>query len=302
MNWLIITILSYFIFATVSLLDKYLLTRHIPNPKVYAFYVGILGIWALVLIPFVNFLIPDFITITLSLLAGAIFTFFLYGYFSALNLFEASRVIPAIGGLSPLFSFGIIYIFSFGEEILSFFEIIAFLLLTLGSVLMMMEKEKFITLKSLQLSSIASLLGALSFVLSKYVFLAQPFWSGMIWIRIGAFLAALFFLFSKEVRKEVFLKRIGFKKNTATIFLLDQVMGAVANILYEWAVALVPLASLAIISALSGIQYVFLFIFITFLSFKSPQILKEKISKEILFQKIGAILLIGTGLAVLALK
>jgi hypothetical protein len=45
-----------------------------------------------------------------------------------------------------------------------------------------------------------------------------------------------------------------------------------------------------------------LLIFAVFLSFKFPHILKEEFSGKILFQKIFAILLIGVGLALLAIK
>jgi hypothetical protein len=43
-------------------------------------------------------------------------------------------------------------------------------------------------------------------------------------------------------------------------------------------------------------------IFAIILSFKLPKILKEEISREIIFQKVAAILLIGAGLILIALK
>ena len=157
MNWLLIAILSYLILAIVSLVDKYLLTRSIPNPKVYAFYVGILGILVLLIAPFIGFYIPKIPQIILSLLTGAIYIYALFWFFKSLYLFETSRIVPAIGGMTPLFSFGLVYIFSFGKEILSFSEIIAFVLLIFGSILITMRREKIITLKSLQFSALTAL-------------------------------------------------------------------------------------------------------------------------------------------------
>jgi len=78
-------------------------------------------------------------------------------------------------------------------------------------------------------------------------------------------------------------------------------LGAGANILQNWAIALAPLAFVAVISALQGVQYVFLLIFAVLLSLKSPQILKEEISRKILFQKVIAILLIAGGLTLLVI-
>jgi len=303
MLWLIVTISFYLILSIVFLVDKYLLTGPISNPQIYTFYIGISWILVLILIPFVDFYIPEISQIILSILAGAIFIYALFWLNKSLRLFEASRVIPAIGGLVPLFTFGLVYIFSFGKESLSFSEATAFILLVFGSILITLEKEKFINRKSLQISILAAFLFSLSLVLTKYVYLAQSFWSGFIWIRIGGFLMALcFFYFMPEIKEEIFKRKSTFKKKTIGIFLLNQAAGGGAAILQNWAIALAPLAYVAIINALQGIQYAFLLILTIFLSLKFPQILEEEISKKILIQKIFAILLIGIGLILLVFK
>jgi len=300
MLWLIVTISAYLILAIVFLVDKFLLTGPIPNPKIYTFYIGILGIFVLFIAPFINFYIPTIEQIILSLLAGALFIYGVFWLNKALKNYEPSRVIPAIGGLVPLFTFGWVYIF--GKESLSFLESIAFISLVFGTFLITFKKEKFINLKSFQISAITAFIFSLSFVLSKYVYLQQSFWNGFIWIRIGGVLMALGFLLTQEVKKGLFEIKMGFQKRTAGIFLLNQAMGAGANILQNWAIALAPLAFVPIINALQGIQYAVLFIFATFLSLKFPQFLKEEISRKILIQKLFAILLIGLGLALLALR
>jgi len=300
MLWLLVTISAYFLFAIVALGDKYLLAGP-PNPKSYSFYVGTLGILILVLIPFVDFSVPSLPQIFLCLLAGSIYILALFGLYAALENFEASRVVPAIGGLLPLFTFGLVYLASGGKEVLSGWEILAFILLLTGSVFITFKKGKLITSKSLQVSAASALLFALAFVLTKYVYLAQPFWSGFIWMRIGGFLIALCFLFTKEVKREIFERKFTFQKKTGTFFLFNQAIGAGAFILQNWAIALVPLGFLAFINALEGTKYVFLLIFAILISLKFPKVLKEEISRKILFQKILAILLIGSGLALLAL-
>lgn len=295
-----VAILAYFLFAVVALIDKYLLDESIPNPKVYSLYVGILGIWALTLIPFVDFLIPDLRQIFLALASGALFIFAVFWYSRGLRSFEASRIIPAIGGLTPLFVFGLTYFLgkeNFGEK-----EGLAFLLLVVGSVFIVFQREKIVTLKSFKISAISAFLFSLSFFFAKIVYSVQPFWSALIWMRLGGFLGALSFIFLKEVREEIFLKRFTFKKKTAGIFLLGQSLGAGASILQNWAIFLAPMIYLAIINALQGVQYFFLFAFATLISFKFPRLLKEEISKGAIAQKIFAILFIGLGLLLLILK
>lgn len=316
MFWFLITILSYFFSALAALGDKYLLKGPIPNPKVYAFYVGGLGVLAVFLIPLVDFLVPSSLDLILSLWAGAIYVWALFGFFSGLKHFEASRVVPAIGGFLPLFTFGLTYLFSGGKEVLSTNEVLAFILLISGGILVVSERDKstlgkdaglllskvkaLIISKSLRISVVTAFLFSLAFVLSKFVYESQTFWSGFIWMRIGGFLACLFFLFSKEVRREFSKGQVGFKPKTGIIFFSNQAVGGGAFLLQNWAIALVPLRLLAFVNALEGTKYVFLLIFTVFLSLKFPKILKERISKKILSQKLFAILLIGLGLILLA--
>ena len=219
MLWLIIATLAYFILAVIYLFDKYLLRGLIPNSKVFAFYVGILGGLSFILIPFVEFYVPEIKQVILALLAGSFFIYGLFWFYKGLRLFEASRIVPVVGGLSPLFSFGLIYLFSFGKATLSLSESIAFILLVCGSVFITLEKDKSpcrFFLRSgggFKLSALAAFSFSLSFVLTKYVYLVQSFWNGFIWMRIGGFLTAfVFFLFSlrlkkKFSRKESVLKR-----------------------------------------------------------------------------------------------
>ena len=103
MSWLIIVVSSYFIFALVALVDRHLLIG-VPNSKTYAFYVGILSGWAILLFLFIGFYIPSYIDILFSLLAGFIFIFSILALYEGLENFEASRIIPAFGGFLPIFT------------------------------------------------------------------------------------------------------------------------------------------------------------------------------------------------------
>lgn len=298
MLWLIITIFAYLFSAIASLFDKYLLKGLIPGPKIYAFYVGFLGILSLLLIPF-GFMIPPFGQIILSLASGALWIVSLLFFFKAVKLFELSRIVPGVGSLTPIFVLGLTFIFT--KQGLGFYQLLAFLFLLAGSFLISWEGNKFNS-KSLQLSFISAFLFSLAYFSSKIVYDSQPFLSGFIWMRIGGFIAAIFLLFSKEVREELFKNRASFKTNISGLFLLGQTMGAGGFILQSFAIKLAPLNSLAFINALEGIKYLFLLILTGFISVKFPQIMKEKISPKIIRQKIISLFFIGTGLLILFLK
>lgn len=303
MLWLSVAIFAYFLLALVFLVDKYLLVGPIPNPRVYAFYIGILQALVFLLIPFVDFLFLGFFYVFLGLASGVFFILALFWFYKGLQVFEPSRIVPAMGGLMPIFTFCLVYAFSGGEQILKNQEFLAFLFLIAGSVLITSEKKK-ISLESLKVAAIAAFFFAVYTVLAKYVYLVQPFWSGFIWIRAGSLLAGLvsFFLFSDEIKAQFFKKKKSSSAKSTVIFLANQAVGAGGNVLQSWALALAPLVYVSLVNALVGLQYVFLLIFAVILSLKFPQILKEEVSKETILQKMVALLLIGGGLAVLALK
>ncbi len=301
MSWLLIVILSYFLFSIVSVGDKYILKGPV-NSSTYTFYIGILGILSLLLIPFTGFFVPDLDQILLCFLAGIVYLFANFFFLKGLERFEASRMIPSIGGALPLFIFVLVYLLSGGKEVLNLPEILSFVLLISGSVFISIEPGKKISLKSFEIASIAGIFYAFSFILSKYVYLAQPFWNGFLWIRITTFIVALSFLLAKDVRSKLSLKESKFNARTGTLFIFIQIMGAGGFILQNLAVNIAGLSYLSLINALQGVQYFFLFIFATFISLKFPQIIKEKISRTIITQKIFSILVIIAGLAILALK
>jgi hypothetical protein len=116
---------------------------------------------------------------------------------------------------------------------------------------------------------------------------------------------AIAFLFSKEIRQELFERRETLKMKTLGILIPNQVAAAGAFMLQNWAIALVPLSSLAFINALEGTRYVFLLILAVFFSLTQPLWaertgLKEEVSRKIILQKIIALLLISGGLILLA--
>lgn len=301
-NWIIISITAYIILAVVSLVDKYLLTRAIPQPQVYAFYVGGLGIVALLLIPFVGFYIPGPTLIIFSLLTGVVYIYAQYWLYKTLKRFEASRVIPALGALTPLFTFSLIYLLSEGQASLSPSELFAFFLLITGGTLITVEKKKKITAASLKFSVLTALFFSLYFVSAKYVYIYQSFWNGFLWMRIGGFLLALVFLFTSPIVREKILEKQRYPgRKTGVLFLSNQAAGAGASTLQQWAIKSAPFYCVSIINAFEGTKYAFLFILTVVLSLKRPDIIKEKISRKIISQKLVAILLISLGLTILVI-
>src|SRR3989344_7876668 len=274
--WIGVALGGYFLYALVALLDKYLLSGPLPSPKTYAFYVGMLGGGAAALLALFGLvIIPETSILVVGLLAGVMRTLFLFALFHALRLFEASRIIPALGAVMPIFL--LLFVFLVGDTTVFLPKnFLAFLLLLVGTVGITFVKDSRVTLRSIMAASLAAFLGAASFFLSKFVYddPTQTFISGLAWLLAGTFLAALIFLASREVRKEIsriFSRRkkptrVVAKKFPLLLFAGNQATAAGAGLLQNLAVALVPLGMLSFVSAIGGVQYLFLFVFALFLS------------------------------------
>ncbi len=319
--WLFTSILAYFINAGVYVADKFLLSKKIHSSIVYAFFVGIWSIFNICLL-FFDPWIPSFRELTLDLLAGILFLITLVFWYKALHQSEATRVVPIVGALIPIFSFLFSYIFL--GQVLTQQQFLAFLVLINGGVLISVKQTKFYEIKQVFMrfkgifgnvlggihakyrptrrlilnSVVSSLLFAVYYVLIKYIYLHQPFIGSFVWSRMGSFLGAIAILFFPEWRRMIFenkSKASGVKNFSFFIFI--RLLAATAFILLNWSISL---GNVALINSLQGVQYIFLMIIVLFLSSRHPRVLKEELGGGILLQKMIGTCLIMIGLYMLA--
>ncbi len=302
MTWLIVALLAYLILAIVFLADKYLLTNGIPNPKLFAFYSGLSGFLLLPLIFFIDFEVFSWYYIGVSFLSGISFFLALFLFYRTLKIFEVSRVVPAVGALTPIFSLILALVFSAGQEVIKGYEALALLFLVIGSFLINYKPDKKIPIKSLLFSSLASFFFSLYFISSKYVYTEHSFLSSLIWINLGgSLMATIFFIAFREIRKEIFVKKETINKKTVFVFFGSKILSAGGGLLQNFAVFLAPsMTAVAMINGLQGMQYGFLLVIAVFLSLKYPNIIKEEISRKIIVQKVISILLIVLGLFIIS--
>ncbi len=298
-TWLSVIILAYFFFSLSSLGNKLILAGP-PKPNSYIFFVGLSNILVLIFLPFINFSIPGVSILLLMMVEAVVFMGGLYAMYWAIEKYDVTKVVTTIGATQPIFIF-ILGWLVWNQSIVSKTNIFAFVLLLLGSILISVGKNREATRGYLKPTIIASFLFALDYIFSKFIFLSEPFLLGLIWMRMFAFIIALLFLLSKKNRKDIFKKRNILNKKTGIIFAFTNASGGTAGILQSYAIALAPVAFLPIVNSLNGLQYVFLFFMTLFLTLLWPKLLREEISKKIIFQKIISIILIGSGLALLVL-
>jgi drug/metabolite transporter (DMT)-like permease len=306
MNWLYIVIFAHLVFAVTAIIDKFLVSKTSLKPAAYAFYVGLLSIFVLVLIPFDFSFIP-LEHIIISFVAGALFTFSLLFLYQAFEKNDVSKIAPIYGAAAPIFTLILAFIF-LGER-LAGSQIIAFSVLVAGGIMLASSFSPRTTTKH-NVHSVAArglagaskavfaglLLGA-SFVFSKFIYNNYSFINSFIWLRSGSFLGALLMLLSPDNRRAIWRANKKTKAKTGGLVIFNKLLGAGGFIALNFGIYL---GSVTLANTLQGIQYLFLLILTIVLSKKLPEIIKEKISLSNIIPKLIGIMLIGLGLVILA--
>jgi drug/metabolite transporter (DMT)-like permease len=321
--WLSIALFAYFINAGVYVADKFLLSKKIHSSIAYAFYVGLwsfLNIFLLIFDPWV----PNLRELFLDLSAGILFLGTLIFWYKALHQSEATRVVPIVGALLPIFSFFLGFVF-LGEE-LTERQLLAFAILVVGGVLISVKHTKFYEFKEVAdrfrtvfgntlggihaayrptqrlivNSVVAAFFFAAFYVLIKYIYSTQPFIGGFVWSRLGSFVGVSLILLVPAWRKLIHEhSHEASRPQNWFLFFSTRALGAAAFILLNRAISL---GNVAIINSLQGAQYIFLFLIVLFLSSRYPKILKEELGGGVMFQKIIGAILVGIGLYMLMAK
>lgn len=318
--WLLAAIGSYFINAGVYVADKFLLSKKFHSSIAYTFYVGIWSIFNIVLLALAPW-VPGLRELCIDLLAGMLFLATLIFWYKALHQSEATRVVPIVGALVPIFSFFLSYIFL--GEALTERQLLAFFILINGGILISVKYTRFYAFwevtekfknvfgsilggvhakyrptRRLLLNSVTSaFFFALYFVLMKHIYMEQPFIGGFVWSRMGTFLGIILMLFVPVWRRKITDHRKGSETSQGLLFFLPvRLLAAFAFIMLNWSISI---GNVALINSLQGAQYAFLFLMVLFLSSKFPKILKEELGGGVLLQKIIGVTLISTALYML---
>ena len=206
---------------------------------------------------------------------------------------------PFVGSAQPLLI--LLFAFIFLGERLTQWQIAAVALLVLGTALISIDVEDSTPAEAIEkrrgwiYAALAAFFFAVSYTVTKAVFDIEPFISGFVWIRVGAFVFALLFLFHRAWRHAIFAKQERPKGRYGVLFLGGQAMGAVGTALLQYAISL---TSVTIVTAMQGLQYAFLFVLAIVLG-KKFVALRERLSPAIVARKLVALVLIGVGLVLI---
>lgn len=305
--WIILAIIGNFLNSVVALIDKFLVTsKKVPQPILYVFYTGILTIFTfLIYVPDLFLRNPDLglpsfsniytlnpniliigVLSALSMLIG------LYCLFTSLKDADASDVFPVIGSFSAFFVLLLSYFFF--DELLKPTFFFAFIFLVLGTLLV--SHFRF-DIKTFYLTLSAALfLGVQNFLL-KVLFNKTNFDSGLFWFSVFMVTLSILMLFNKKLRFNLFRHRKSKNvKKTDRLVLMGKIVAGIAGLMITKAIAL---GNVSIVQSMTGLQYLFLFLFALLLGPKTNVHLGENVTKKDILQKFVSTLLILVGFVLL---
>ena len=310
MTWLILATIGQFLNAFVAILDKYLVsdknTATPPlRPFVYAFYTCLLtGAWILVyalgFIPVFaryhvptlgNVEAPTLVVVSMALLAAYTFFMALVSMYDALRQADASDVMPVIGAVAGLASFGMNYYFLGGHLSQTF--MVGVIFLSLGTFLVSRTRFNFkIALVALH----SGIFFAFHYITMKGLFLETNFDNGFFWSRIAFVGFALSLLMVPAYLEKIKAQTSATSRRSGALIIATKVLAGIAAFMLLKAT---DLGDVTVVQALDGLKYVFIivlgFIFMHFI----PDVDDEVHDVQTIFRKIIYIALISFGFAIL---
>ncbi|MBW2966608.1 DMT family transporter [Candidatus Woesearchaeota archaeon] len=289
MSWILFSILAALVWAVVSTVDKYILTKWIRKPIVPVMVLGVIGLTA----SFAVYLIKGFAALSyfnlfLAFIAGIFYILVILFYFKAVKIEEISRVVPLFY-LSPIFVLILAMIFL--KEIFAPIKYLGILMLIIGAVLISSRNFFKISFgKAFWFMIFSSFALAVHSVIIKYLLNFADFWTIFSYIRIGTFIALIpiFYLNFKDIKYTV--KEHG--KKVIGVISINEIINLFGVLFIT--IAMVS-GFVTLVSALSSVQPFFVLFFALALSIFYPKILKEEIGKSVVFWKLIAIIIMVIG-------
>ena len=274
MSWIFLAVGAQLINAVVAIVDKYIVsdTKHMPRPFVYAFYTCLLSgswifIFALGFFPFSiggiemptfkNIQSPTLEVVSLAFLAAYTFFMALVSMFSALQKADASDVVPVIGAVSAMASFGIGYMLL--DVALAPNFIWGIVLLATGTFLA--SRLRFPWRVAMHTFH-SGLFFALHYTALKGLFNITSFDDGFFWSRIAFVIFALSLLLVPSYYEKIREQTSATNRSTGLLVLANKVLAGIGTLLILKAT---DLGDVAVVQALGGLQFVFILVIGIFL-------------------------------------
>lgn len=284
MSWILLATGAQFINAIVAVVDKYIVTdeKRMPKPFVYAFYTCLVTSFWLVIYLFgfipglsnlgvpqlSNVMIPTLEVVAMSFFAAYTFFMAIVSLYGALKRGDTSDVMPVIGAVSAICTFGLSLFFLGAHSSPDF--IWGILLLATGTFLV--SHVRFTS--NIALAAVHSgLFFALHYIAMKGMFITTNFDDAFFWSRIALVLFALSWLLVPNYLELIKGQNKQTTAKTSLMVFGNKIFAGVASFMLlkatDW-------GDVAVVQALDGLKFVFILLIVLIFSRFLPESAREQ--------------------------
>ena len=287
MTWLILTIVASLFVSLGGIADRYILKHDTSHPEILTAIWGLVSLFIFCSPAIYHQQINFSPLISIGGLAiGIIYLLSMYSYYASVAKAEISRVIPILS-INPILVL-IMATFLF-QEIFHPLQYLGMFIIIIGVIIVSYHgKDKHaLPRQAFLLVALAACGFAIKNIITKGISINQTDNYNLIfWIGIGIGITSIFF-FLKQKKS---LLKISNKKFFH--YFVTSSLNSFGSLFFTLAVTIGPVA---LITFLSRIDILFVFIIAEALDYLRPNILKEKLNKNIFFQKLISVILILIG-------
>lgn len=284
MTWIFLVVGAQVVNAVVAIADKYLVTdkKQLSSPFVYAYYTSLVtAFWLLVyflgFIPFFqdyglpslyNIKIPTLEVVALAFFSAYTFFMALVSLYGTLKRADTSDVMPVVGAVSAISTFGLSFLFLGAHHSPDFVWGIA--LLAIGTFLVSHLRFS----SNIALAAVHSgLFFALHYIAMKGMFIATNFDDAFFWSRIALVLFALSWLLVPNYLTLIKQENKLTSRRTGFLVFGNKIMAGVASFMIlkatDW-------GDVAVVQALDGLKFVFILVIGLIFARFLPDAVREK--------------------------
>lgn len=274
---------SVFIFASLNILEKHIMSKHLSNPIIATIIGEIIVFMATLPILFLkDITIPPMTILLITVLSGFVYFIAIVSYWKAVSLEEISRVIGMNHPLYALFTVMLAVIFL--NEALSPIKYVGMALIILASgIISLKSGTKLRISKALLMIIICALFLSIHSILIKYVLSDLSIWNVFFWSNVGTFFAVPFIIpfYYNNVKNTI-------KKNKKAVFYLgiSSVGSLIAGLLIIFALSY---GHVSLVTTVESTQPILTLLMAMLVSVFAPKILKEELKGSSVLVKLVAI-------------
>lgn len=287
MNWIFLSLLAPLFWASSNFIDKYILGKHSKGIFDFLFFSTITS-WFLFAALFIFIGVPHITAYSLIPIVTGIMLVYSYGFYGkALERGDTSTLV-ILFKFTPVVT--AILAFIFLGQTLSSRELLGFVIVLMGTVVVSLEGRKKLLIHGFLMIVIAIVMWSVVSLFADYGLTKIPFWDYIMLDAFGAMIAGLALFIIPSIRAQVIdgLKIGTIRKHVW--FFGNNILDIFAQTIIKGALAIAPSAGL--VAVVTQVQSFYAIVIGMLLTLFVPNSIQEDISVSILIKKcIGALVM-----------